>query len=476
MKTRYHFSRQRAQLKHLGKQLLQLRENGTTVPNELTAKFRHLCRKLLPRFGTAGLKQALGSAALLIGLGTAVQAQNFAPPVVDAFGVSSELLEAGYYNYPAFADLDNDGDLDLMTTFSLYDYGTEQYTTQFFYFENVGTAEAPDFAAPQINPFGIPVFQSDINPIELVDLDGDGDLDIVTSGFNYENGTYGDGAIFTINNEGNAANPAFGDVNINSLSLPVPGATDNALFFAFGDLDGDGDLDILGNAYDADGYNGFINYYYENEAIDGGILPAAPQIDPFGLPVGNTLDNLNPFSDLADVDNDGDLDLIAGSISYDYGTGLYDNKFLFYENSGTSTDPVFEEPLTNPFGITVPNEDSDEAPRSTFVDIDADGDLDLLFFLDSKLFFQENTLASSLREQSDRLDLSLAPNPTNGLAQITTTEVVARIEVSNLMGQHLSTLNGNQASLDLSDQPAGIYLVKIVTEDDRFQVIRLRKQ
>lgn len=51
MKKRYHFSRQRAQLRHLGKQLLNLQRTGRSVPAELLTKFRTLYRKLLPHFG-----------------------------------------------------------------------------------------------------------------------------------------------------------------------------------------------------------------------------------------------------------------------------------------------------------------------------------------------------------------------------------------------------------------------------------------
>lgn len=476
MKQRYHFSRQRAQLRHLGKQVLRLQAAGQQIPAERLAKFRSLCKGLLPRLGTTGLKQALGTAALLVGFGTAVQAQNFAPPVVDTFGINTAVLQEAYYNYPAFADLDGDGDLDLMTAFSKYDYETELYSTLFYYYENVGTEESPDFAAPQLNPFGIPVFGSDINPIELVDVDGDGDFDIVATGFNYEDGADGDGAVFLITNEGDANNPTFGDLQVNGLPMPTPGAVDNPALFAFGDLDGDGDLDVLANAYDADGYNGFVNFFYENTATDGGITLAEPQVNPFGIINGSNLEYFVIFSDLADLDNDGDLDLLAGQASYDYGSGVYEFNVLFIENTGTATEPAFAEAVANPFGIEIPGEDLDEYPRPEAVDIDADGDLDLFTFIGGQLLFQENTLLSSTSEQAAQLALILAPNPTNGLVHFNTSERVSRVEVFNLVGSRILTLTGSPASIDLSQQAAGMYLIKVVTADNRFQVFRVRKQ
>lgn len=51
---------------------------------------------------------------------------------------------------PAFADLDDDGDLDALA-------GSAGGT--FLYFENTGTASAPGFAAGATNPFGLVYFK-----------------------------------------------------------------------------------------------------------------------------------------------------------------------------------------------------------------------------------------------------------------------------------------------------------------------------
>ncbi|MEM6396210.1 MAG: T9SS type A sorting domain-containing protein [Bacteroidota bacterium] len=475
MKKHYHFSRQRAQLRHLGKKILDLQQTGQQIPAKMLAKFRAACKRLLPKIGHRGLQQALGAAAFMIGMSTGVQAQDFADPVVNPFGFDNSVLTEAYYNFAAFADLDNDGDLDMMTAFGIYDYGDEAYTTFFYYYENTGTAQAPQFAAPQLNPFGIPVFQSEVGPIELVDVDGDGDLDILTTGFNYEGGANGEGATFLISNEGNISNPTFGSLQVNGLPLPTPGIVDNAVFLTLGDLDGDGDLDILGNSYDEDGIDGTVNFYYENTSTGDGIVLAAPILNPFGIENGNTLADLVEFSDLADLDNDGDLDLLTGNVSYTPGSGLYDFQIEFLENSGTSTAPSFEAPVANPFGIELVG-DPDEAPRSTAVDIDDDGDLDLFTFFGSQLLYQENVAPSSTSEQADQLELSLFPNPTDGLIELNTTERIARVEVSDLVGRQILSLSGPLNELDLSSYPSGIYLMKIVTEDNRFQVYRLRKQ
>ncbi|HYG50582.1 MAG TPA: VCBS repeat-containing protein, partial [Flavobacteriales bacterium] len=162
-------------------------------------------------------------------------APAFGSPVGNPFG----LTNIGYYSKPVFADLDNDGDQDMMSGET---YG------DFYYFQNTGTASAPAFAAPVTNPFGLSNAGYYTTPA-FVDLDNDGDLDML-SGLE-------DGSLIYYQNTGTVSAPAFAAGITNPFGLSMgPSVYDSKP--AFADLDGDGDQDMLSG----DQYGDF--YYFLN--------------------------------------------------------------------------------------------------------------------------------------------------------------------------------------------------------------------
>jgi len=126
----------------------------------------------------------------------------------------------------------------------------------------------------------------------------------------------------------------------------------------------------------------FINNSYSQQF-------AAPQQNPFGLSPANEL----PVPAMADMDNDGDIDLLIG--------GYYGN-FAYSENTGTATNPVFSDTVTNPFGLLPTYGFSFPA----LTDLDNDGDYDLLVVeYYGNIKYYENTGTPSLPSLDASVDL-----------------------------------------------------------------------
>lgn len=245
---------------------------------------------------------------------------------------------------PEFGDVDRDGDLDLVIGF--YESFVPDSERVVFY-RNNGTADAPawdleDGLLPSIHVRRVPVPQ-------LADVDGDADLDFFVGGEDhflfYEN--------VTLQTE-----PEFVLRTINFIAIDVNYSASPA----FADIDADGDLDMfIGED------NGFL-VFYRNEGTS---------VEPDWHFVTNRLINARTGTQIdptfADIDHDGDQDLFIGTFS----AGIQ-----FYENIGSPYEFNFRlvsgqyAGLRNIF-LTVPN----------IIDIDGDGDLDLLAGGDSPGYF-----------------------------------------------------------------------------------------
>jgi hypothetical protein len=129
----------------------------------------------------------------------------------------------------------------------------------FQYLENIGTAEVPNFAPAQLVPFGLPAEAAEYIYLDFGDIDNDGDIDIV-AGDRSVPYSYGDFFDF-IENIGTPENPQFATPVEGPFSVLTIGPYAQPLL---GDLDNDGDLDILGTPHDDFNGNGITWSYREN--------------------------------------------------------------------------------------------------------------------------------------------------------------------------------------------------------------------
>lgn len=433
--TQNHFARKKRQLSVLAEELQYLliyhKKDASTQIEKLAQKVKKLANELLHLISHTDLKKILGAAAIFIGISFSNQtnAQSFATPVSNPFGLDTTM----YWALPAFADLDGDGDIDLLVG---------EYYGNIQYFENAGTATNPQFATPQVNPFGLDT----INYIALptcADLDGDGDLDIL-AGEEY-------GSMKYFENTGSETNPQFGAPQENPFGLI---STYSFAAPAFADLDGDGDLDLLvGELYGA-------LQYFENIGSATNPQFDAPHENPFGL--DSTY--VNAFPAFADLDDDGDTDLLVG---YYYGDMKY------FENVGSVTDPQFAVPLENPFGLIPTYYQAFPA----FADLDDDGDMDLLVgeYYGAMQYF-ENTEIAGIPNQDLRSEIQLYPNPVQDILSIESSEKIERIEIINLIGDIIIIEENQTKEISLNNINPGIYTVKLTFENGNYAVQKIIKK
>ncbi len=225
-------------------------------------------------------------------------------------------------------DLDNDGDLDILSA--------SGRDNKIAWYENNGNG---NFGTQQV----ITTSTQGAYCVYAADFDGDGDFDVLSASFM-------DDKIIWYKNDGNS--------NFVKQQV-ITTSADGVMSVYAADLDGDGDLDILSASYNDDKIA-----WYEN---DGSGNFESQQV-------------ITTFADKAtsvyaeDLDNDGDFDVLSASYN--------DDKIAWYENDGNGNFGA-QQVITN---------FTDGAWSVSAKDLDGDGDFDVLSasYSDNKIAWYEN--------------------------------------------------------------------------------------
>jgi hypothetical protein len=351
-------------------------------------------------------------------------------------------LDVGTQSVPVFADIDNDGDLDLFIGSAKNPNGT------LYYFENTGSNSSAEYFLRDSAFFGI---QGELSIAPAFgDLDGDGDLDLLIGNF--------DGTIGLYNNQGTPDNPDFHFAgNLRSIGDTIIDIGIYARPYLI-DIDDDGDLDLA-----VGGFNGRFTFYKNTGTPQQYIFER--NNDFFGtLDIG---DNSSPF--LMDYDGDGNFDLFTGSRT---------GNIFYFRNAGNNISPVWQLITDNFLGQNFGGD-----AVITFADIDDDTYLDIFIGnVKGGLYFYRNQTAVSIRDEKTEIFLEdfavveAYPNPFNPDINIIINLKYFddyQIKIYNLLGQEVKTIYSGKLLPDVhhfkwnglnqfeNEVPSGTYFVSI---------------
>ncbi len=218
-------------------------------------------------------------------------------------------LPADFLRSPVFVDIDGDGDLDLFSSSAC-----DCEESSLLFFENVNGTFSGQIDV--LNPFDIqPSGIRNALP-SFTDIDGDGDLDMFMSGHKPTGNRF-----WFFKNIGTPQAPKFAKPVGKAFKLEPPEPfSPHPILPSWGDMDCDGDSDLLVDFPDENGQSRL--YFYENKGT------ATNPVFPGFVKVGR---DFLPMNNIHDFDWDGDLDVLTVNAL---------QKVVFYKNITTGNTCV----------------------------------------------------------------------------------------------------------------------------------------
>jgi hypothetical protein len=377
------------------------------------------------------------------------------------------------FSVTEFVDLDADGDLDLFFS-GIASGGVQEFTHIYL---NDGTGSFTQLSNPLL-----PQFQG--SGAAIADVDGDEDLDILISA---EDGNSQFVADIYLN-DGNANFTPSG----NTAFTPVKFAS-----VAFIDVENDGDADIIISGVQSNDVS--LTALYLNDGAGN-----------YSLDPNTNFEQLSADDvDVADTDNDGDIDILMSgandannvrTILYvndgnglftELSTGMQDtfagtNAIADLDNDGDQDILIIgsqDGGLPNIFNIVYENiGDNVFEPAITLGgeyiaacivdDFNGDGQSDIIIqgFVDKTNFYWNTSEVLSIPNVEDNFTThKIYPNPANDIVNISSDkDQLQKIELYSMTGSLIfkTDLNSNIYALNISNYPIGTYLLKVFSQDN----------
>lgn len=449
----------------------------------------------------------------------------------DSFPSYDQPVSIPIFPAPYMIDVDKDGDEDLVVAPFLA--GVVNNYQNVWLYDNDGSTSEPFSLIKQDFLVGDMIDVGESSVPSFFDYNNDGKMDIVIGNDGYfEAGGEFLHSLTLYKNTGTSTAPVFEFVDKNYLNVGVLDLQDLAP--SFGDIDNDGDGDLLigenkgrvvlltnnnGNfenaaflkdkdnieidvgqsshpiLYDFDGNNTLDLIigsrdgnlvYYENTGTQSS-YEFTFRTDSLGKVTSRGNQSFGHSSPaIADFDGDGKKDLILGG----FGKGV-----KFYPNIGTDYNASFTLQDSNYFDAIIPVDNNsstngiDPRLKVTAMDISGDGQPEVLigtntggltFYSQDESIADTNALSTNLEIVSNRI--RLYPNPANDFVQIELNNVFEsgkdiEVEIFSILGDLLSVqqvYNNQRVKLDVSSLSTGIYVVNM-RQDNKLGTLKLIK-
>ncbi len=429
----------------------------------------------------------------------------------NAYPSNSEPLNLPVFPAAFYLDLDHDGKKDLAAAPNSEQLSEDR--SVIWWYKNTGSNVQPmfelrqkDFLVDEMLDFGTGAAPA------FVDYNADGLPDLVVGTYGtYDEVSMRDARLYLFENVGTRTNPAFALVDDDYLQMSVFSSNTYNLAPTFGDLDDDGDLDILvgeeqGRLFYAENTAGagnpltFGSWQYDYQGIDVGIssTPQIVDLNRDGLPdlvIGERNGNINYFQNIGHQNNPqynpdptatpnterlGRIDTrVPGFVSgysapvlldfadgYKLITGTEIGQIELYSNIETS---IYEQLIadTEQFGSV--NEGFQAHPA--FADLNDDGFLEMFIgnLRGGLSAFATNLPANQttpVQEPFIELNIQLSPNPASDLLHIQVNDspnAMKKLELYSTAGQLIlqQSWSDEQLTLPIHHLPEGIYFAKI---------------
>ncbi|WP_299822321.1 T9SS type A sorting domain-containing protein [uncultured Pontibacter sp.] len=356
--------------------------------------------------------------------------KGFTPAFPAAKPASFSVFPAAFYE-----DVTFDGIPDLLVTPQVTDdIWNMNFQSSSWVYTNSGAANKPIFDYKQNNFLQNQMIDRSEGAFPaFADLDGDGDLDMLVGNYASFSNSFYSASISFYRNTGTATAPAFELVTDDYLNLK-----NQQLFSlkpAFADVNGDNQPDLI---LTYKGLNGGTNriHYILNKA-------AAGQAAVYNYADAKVLQSIPDGSSpaLADVDNDGDLDLLLG---------MNDGSLAFYRNTGSAASPVYT--LENRSLGNIEFNTGRRMLYPTVADIDGNGTQDLITADDSGVLRIYRDFTKNLT------------GPLTAETQVLENELTQELHATKLgkgLSMAIAPLGGeNKLYIAVGTQGGGLYLLE----------------